>query len=102
MKLTLGQANEIATLAQAVVTADDNGFAEDFICDRYRMLKYAIPESHVLYGAVDRHDTPELRVGAAFTIGELALREVNGQDITINGLSPECRAAVDKYLAERN
>jgi hypothetical protein len=102
MKLTIAQANEIATLAQAVVTADDHGFAEDFIRDRYTMLKYAIPKNHVLYGVVDRHDTPELRVGAAFTIGELTLKEVNGQDITINGLSPEDNAAVEKYLAERS
>jgi hypothetical protein len=102
MKLTLGQANEIATLAQAVVTAEDNGFAEDFIRDRYQMLKFAIPEDHILYGALERRDTPELRVGAAYAIGVLALLEVAGNDISINGLSPESRAAVEKYLAERN
>lgn len=100
VKLTIAQANEIATLAQAVVTADHNGFPEDFIRDRYQILRYAIPKDHILYRTLEKHDTPELRVGAAFLIGVLALKEIGGQDITINRLSPEDKAAVEKYLAE--
>ena len=100
--MKLHEAKKVSDLANLVILAEESGAPEDFVCERYRMLRFAIPEDSILASTLDFYDRPDFRSKAALTIARLAMREANGDDISVNGLSPESRSAVEKYLSERN
>ena len=99
--LRLSEAKAIADLARLVLLAADEGASEEFICERFRMLKYAIPEDHILARMLALHDRPGFRRNMASSIADLALAEANGKDISLPGATPEVRAVIERTLADR-
>ena len=102
MTLKLAEAKAIADLAGLVVLAAAENAPEELIAQRYKMLCYAIPAGHVLARTLALHDKPESWRDIAASIAKLARSEANGEDISLNGATPEVRATIEKYLSDRS
>jgi len=101
MPITLPEALAIAELARLAIRAADEHEDEEIIRDRYLDLSLALPDNHILRSALSLHDSPKMWRNIAAAVANCALREANGEDITINGASSETREAIDAYLAKR-
>jgi len=99
--ITLPDAKAIADLARLVVLAADEHAPEELIAERYQMLRYALPDNHLLAGTLALHNRPEYWRNISLSIANLALREASGQDITLAGVDPEIREVIKQYLAKR-
>jgi len=99
--IRLSEALAIAELAHLVILASDEHEPEEVIRERYHNLSLALPDNHILRGTMSMHDRPEFWRNISASVANFALREANGEDVSINGAPPEVREVIERELSRR-